>query len=145
MAAYDRLWFALMAALITPVPCSATNFDAIRISKADSDHEWPFSIESGDLFCGIEGGQKEVVFMEPWQPSGATEFESVDKIIESGGFDDSPRVAIVSTNPLRLVRTDNSASLYAPFDNLETLIKRLAPFETLGRNICPEPMPDKVN
>ena len=42
------------------------------------------------------------------------------------------RTVVVSTNPLTYFASFDDRALYLPFRDLETLIKRLAPYETIG-------------
>ena len=49
-----------------------------------------------------------------------------------------PRSVVVTTNPLAFLATVEDRELYAPYDTLETLIRRLAPFEAMGRKLCAE-------
>jgi hypothetical protein len=101
-------------------------FPKMEISKADSEYEWPFSVDRGELTCVAMGSQKVVIFFEPWRTDVPQEFGNMTP----------PRSVIVSTNPLALFATLEDRALYAPFDNLEALIKRLAPFETMGLALC---------
>jgi hypothetical protein len=102
------------------------SFPKVEIAKADSVHEWPFSVERGDLTCVAMGGQKVVIFSEPWRTDVPQEFGNMTP----------PRSVIMSTNPLALFASLEDRALYAPFDSLETLIRRLAPFETMGLALC---------
>jgi hypothetical protein len=102
------------------------SFPKVEIGKADSEFEWPFSVERGDLTCVAMGGQKVVIFSEPWRTDVPQEFGNMTP----------PRSVIVSTNPLALLASLEDRALYAPFDSLETLIRRLAPFETMGLALC---------
>lgn len=101
-------------------------FPRIEIAKAETAHEWPFSVERGDLTCVPWGDRKVVIFSEPWRTDVPQEFGNMTP----------PRSVIVSTNPLALFASLEDRALYAPFDGLETLIRRLAPFETMGLALC---------
>ena len=107
---------------------AAASFPEIEISKAGSEHEWPFSVDHGKLICVAWGGQKVVLFMEPWREDVPQEFGNMTM----------PGSVIVSSNPWALLASVEDRALYLPFDTLETLIKRLAPFETMGTKLCTE-------
>lgn len=96
------------------------------IDRATSTHEWPFSIDRGTLSCVAMDGQRVVIFSEPWP----------DVPIEQLDVMNPPRSVIVSANVLLLLASVEDRSLYLPFDSLETLIRRLAPFETMGGALC---------
>ena len=49
-----------------------------------------------------------------------------------------PRMVVVSANPLALLASFEDRALYLPFDTLETLVGRLAPFEEMGLALCDE-------
>jgi len=98
----------------------------LAIRSSDSAHDWPFSVETGTLTCVEVSGQKVVLFSEPWR-------EDVPQVY---GNMTLPRSVIVSTNPFALLASIEDRALYRPFDSLETLIVRLAPFEKMGRALC---------
>lgn len=97
---------------------------AIRASEATG--EWPFSVEEGSLTCMAYQGQRVVIFSEPWRDDVPQEFGDMTL----------PRSVIVSTNPLALMASLEDRDLYRPFDGLETLIRRLAPYEAIGLALC---------
>ncbi len=103
---------------------------AFRLQKIErkGEREWPFAATSGHLMCVWVFGQKVVYFAE----TPADEH-------------DEPRVLVVSTNPfdLMVVNAGNSA-MFTPYDGLEQLIVRLAPFESLGRRLCDQPRGTEV-
>lgn len=103
----------------------------MAIRASDSAHDWPFSVEAGTLTCIEMGGQKVVIFSEPWR----------DDVPQEYGDMTLPRSVIVSTNPMALLASIEDRALYRPFDSLETLIVRLAPFEELGRPLCDQAGP----
>lgn len=109
-----------------PVPKHAFDFPEIEIAKATSPHEWPFSVEKGDLTCVQLGQVRGVIFSEPWRTDVPQEFGNMTL----------PRSVIVSANPLAIFASYEDRSLYAPYDSLETLIRRLAPFEAMGTRLC---------
>lgn len=125
---------ALSLAWLTPSPANlqvtlvqaTSGYPEMQISKAGSVHEWPFAVDTGDLTCVAMGGQKVVIFSEPWRKDVVQEFGNMTL----------PRSVIVSANPLALLASLEDRALYAPFDTLETLIKRLAPFERMGWDLC---------
>jgi len=108
-----------------PIACAST-FPEIVIRKAGSQHEWPFSIEEGELTCVRVGAQRAVFFSEILTPE------------EMGGFGNMtlPRMVVVTANPLAYMVSFEDRELYAPYDTLETLITRLAPFERMGWALC---------
>jgi len=101
-------------------------YPKLEISKADSAHEWPFSVDRGELACVAIGGQRTVIFSESWRTDVPQEFGNMTL----------PRSGIVSANPLALLASQEDRALYAPFDSLEVLIRRLAPFEAMGLALC---------
>jgi hypothetical protein len=106
----------------------AQTFPEIVIRKQDTAHEWAFSIDEGTLTCVDYGGQRHVFFAEIL----------TDEEMGEIGDMTLPRSVVVTTNPLAFLATIDNRELYAPFDSLETLIRRLAPFETMGRALCDE-------
>lgn len=116
----------LLGAQAVPVLESGRYFPTITVSKADATHEWPFSVEAGDLTCVEIGAQRTVIFSEPWRTDVPQEFGNMTL----------PRSVIVSANPLAVFASYEDRALYAPFDSLETLIRRLAPFEAMGTLLC---------
>lgn len=118
--------FALGAGLLLAGGASALSFPEMEIGRGDTAHEWPFSVERGKLTCVAMQGRETVLFSEPWRTDVPQEFGNMTP----------PRSVIVSTNPFALMASIEDRALYLPFDGLETLIRRLAPFETLGRRLC---------
>jgi len=104
----------------------AGEYPAIEIGRGDTQHEWPFSVERGNLTCVAIGSLKTVIFSEPWRTDVPQEFGNMTL----------PRSVIVSANPLALPASLEDRTLYASFDSLEVLIKRLAPFEAMGLALC---------
>jgi hypothetical protein len=105
------------------------DFDEVAISRADAAEEWPFSVDEGTLTCITYEGQRMVIFAEPWRDDVPQEFGNMTL----------PRSVLVSTNPFALLASLEDRALYAPFDSIETLIARLAPWETIGAAICDTP------
>lgn len=103
-------------------------FPETIIRKAESQHEWAFSIDEGTLTC-VKLGEDAFVFFG--------ENLGVEEMGETGGMK-LPRSVVVTTNPLAFLATVEDRELYAPYDTLETLIRRLAPFEAMGRKLCAE-------
>ena len=98
------------------------------ISRAGNEAQWPFSVASGLLACVWSGGRRIVSFIE--QPEAPDDEH------------DAPpgRHVIVSANPFELTFLNiSSRDLFLPADNLEALIKRVAPFEALGQRLCDQP------
>lgn len=118
---------ALTASMLAAMPAAfPTTFPEIVISKAEAKTEWPFAIDQGELSCVSLGQGAFVFFAEILSPE------------EQGtlGAMKLPRMVVVTTNPMALFASFENRALYAPFDSLETLIKRLAPYETIGRELC---------
>lgn len=107
-------------------------FPEIEIDKATVSHEWPFSVDRGDLTCVEMGSQRFVFFSE--KPATDDLVDIVNR-----------RTVVVSTNPLTYFVSFEDRALYLPFKDLETLIKRLAPYETMGLNLCVEAKAKKAN
>ena len=117
---------ALCAGLLSAGGAAALAFPEMEIGRGDTAHEWPFSVERGKLVCVSMQGQETVLFSEPWR----------EDVPQEPGNMTMPRGVIVSANPFALLASLEDRALYLPFDGLETLIRRLAPFETLGRKLC---------
>jgi hypothetical protein len=104
-------------------------FPEIVIRKTEVASEWAFSIDEGELACVNHAGSRFVFF---------SEILTAEEMGEIGNMT-LPRSVIVSVNPLDLLATVDNRELYLPFDTLETLIKRLAPFYAMGRALCDLP------
>jgi len=119
-----------MLSLATPLllvsPTLAGAFPEIVIRKADTQHEWAFSIDEGTLTCVPLGADRFVFFGEILTPEEMGEIGNMKL----------PRSVAVTTNPIALLATIEDKELYAPWDSLETLVKRLAPFEAMGAKLC---------
>jgi hypothetical protein len=101
------------------------DFRIQRISRTDSERDWPFTVDEGDLLCLYIMGKPAVYFRE---------------VSMQRGESPRPRVAIVSTDPFRLMAGGlTGAGLLAKTDSIEALIKLLAPFESLGSRLCNQP------
>ena len=118
--------FMLVAAEGMEAPRPASTYPEMVIRKGQTLHDWPFSIDEGTLTCIPYGGQRFVFFSEILPED------------EAGTFGDMklPRMAAVTANPFSLFATHDSRDLYAPWDSLETLITRLAPYERMGWKLC---------
>lgn len=103
--------------------------NSIEIAKASTEHEWPFSVDRGELKCVIFGGQRLVLFIEP-------DTNDPDWFAQGVAYD-IPRSVIVSTNPLEIFASLEDVDLFLPFDSdLAVLIRRLAPFAAMGQALC---------
>lgn len=122
-AATLPLAFAGGAGVVVQV---ASIFPEIVIRKAESKHDWAFSLDEGTLTCVGMNGEEYVFFSEILTDEEMGEFGSMTL----------PRSVVVTTNPIAFLATMENRALYRPYDSLETLIKRLAPFETMGRKLC---------
>jgi hypothetical protein len=104
---------------------------SIEISKDATAHEWPFSIERGELSCFIFAQYRLVFFREP-DPNDP------DWYIKNIPYQ-TPRSVIVSTNPLEIFASLEDAELFLPFDSdFAVLIRRLTPFVAMGQALCEE-------
>jgi hypothetical protein len=110
-------------AAVRPV---VSSFPEVTISKGEAEYEWPFSVDEGTLTCVAMGNQRVAIFSEPWREDLPQEFGNMTL----------PRSVIVSANPIALFAGVENRDLYAPYDGLETLIKRLAPYERMGWALC---------
>ncbi|MEQ1955296.1 hypothetical protein [Mesorhizobium sp. CN2-181] len=122
-----------ISALAASTPAMATStvqlistFPEVVIRKGETEHEWPFSIDEGELTRVEMQGQRYVFFSE------------ILTAEEMGTFGNMtlPRSVVVTANPMAYFATADNRELYAPWDSLETLIKRLAPYERMGRELC---------
>jgi hypothetical protein len=101
----------------------------VWITRAGSAHEWPFSVDEGELKCVIFAGQRIVLFTEP-------DLNDPDWFIKDIPYQ-MPRSVIVSTNPLEIFASLEDADLFLPFDSdFAVLIRRLAPFAAMGQALC---------
>ncbi len=117
----------ICAGLVLPgLAAPALAFPEMEIGRGDTHHEWPFAVGSGTLTCVSLQGQVTVLFSEPWRTDVPQELGNMTL----------PRSVIVATNVFALLASIEDRALYLPFDSLETLIRRLAPFETMGRELC---------
>jgi hypothetical protein len=110
---------------VAPV-VSASSFPEIVIRKGETGHEWPFSIDEGELTCLAYQGHRYVLFAEILTDGETGTFGAMTL----------PRSVVVSTNPVALFASFEDRALYAPWDSLETLVTRLAPYERMGRALC---------
>ena len=106
-------------------------FPEIALRKGETAHEWPFSVDEGKLTCVDYGGRRTVIFTAPWRTD----------VPQVPGNMTLPRSVIVSADLFALLASHEDRDLYLPFDSLETLIRRLAPFENLGRALCADGQP----
>jgi hypothetical protein len=107
-------------------PRLASSLPEQEIARGESEWDWPFSIERGRLTCIESQGQRYVFFSEILTPEEMGEFGAMKL----------PRMVVVSANPLAYLATLDNRELYLPWDSLETLIKRLAPYERMGWELC---------
>lgn len=94
------------------------------IAKADDEGGWPFGPEDGYLACIFAFGAPTVLFAVP-----------------RDGRDDLPmRTIPVSTNAVDLVITlVTQPDMLAKLDEMEELVRRMAPFDRLGKRLCDQP------
>jgi hypothetical protein len=106
---------------------SEGDFRLQYLSRTDNERGWPFSVDDGYLMCVWVMGIRAVYFVE----------DLPDRDLD-GGI--TGRVVVVSADPLDLAFTNiGSLDLFAPFDSIEQLIVRVAPFERLGERLCDQP------
>ena len=126
---------AAITSFAMPLPAAAnipSFFPEIEIDRASALAEWPFSVDRGDLSCIDMGSQWFVFFSE----KPAT--DDLAGIVNR-------RTVVVSTNPLTYFASFEDRALYAPFKDLETLIKRLAPYAAMGTKLCLDAKAKKEN
>ena len=118
-----RLALALFA---VAGPAAGATFPELTVARGDHALEWPFAIERGTLTCIVYGRQKYVFFSEILTPE------------EQGSFGNMklPRMVVVTANPMAYLASFEDRALYAAFHDLETLIRRLAPYEKIGWDLC---------
>ncbi len=124
---------AMIAAplLAAPMALALPYEKSIEISKDAIAHEWPFSVERGELSCFIFAEHRLVFFQEP-------DTSDPDAFIKGIPYE-IPRSVIVSTNPLEIFASLEDADLFLPFDSdFAVLIKRLSPFVAMGQKLCEE-------
>ncbi len=103
---------------------SVDEFRVQAISRTAHEPDWPFMVDEGYLACAYVLGSPAVSFVEKLPDGDLSE----------------PRAFILSTNPLDLAFAGLSASgLLRPTDNLEALIRTIAPFQQAGEQLCRQP------
>lgn len=132
MEAAGLMLVATTLATASPAPapeCFGELMCTIPLARDGQAHEWPFSVDSGELSCvRIGASQTGVIFSEVPPPEEQGEIGN----LKPG------RSVVVTANPVALLVSIDDRSLYAPYDSLETLITRLAPYERIGQAICPD-------
>ncbi|MGY5778897.1 hypothetical protein [Rhizobium sp. LEGMi135b] len=91
------------------------------IHRAKDEAEWPFAAESGVLAC-VKVLNDPVVYFVPEQKPEATRAFAIDTDLFGMSL-----VNMGMTNVLK------------PYGSLETLLKRITPFVTMGRRLCAQP------
>lgn len=109
-------------------PAVRTEYGISRmvISKAEAVHEWPFSVDTGELACLRFTDRTFVFFTEGLPPESTEDLQNYA----------ARRMVIVTANPFELLSSVENRDLYLSFDSLETLIRRLGPYEAMGRKPC---------
>ncbi len=94
------------------------------IARADDEDGWPFGPDEGYLACIFSFGVRTVLFAIP-----------------QDGRDDLPmRTIVVSTNAVELVISlVTRPDMLAKLDDMEELVRRMAPFDRLGKRLCDQP------
>ena len=102
---------------------SEEDFRLQPIERTDNEREWPFTVDKGYLSCVYVRGKPTVYF---------TITEDVDE--------GAAGTVVVSTDPIELVFVNiGRQGVFAPTSGLAELIKKVAPFENLGRRLCEQP------
>lgn len=110
----------------------------IPLSRAGTEHEWPFSVDEGRLQCFIFSGMRTVFFKEPDRNDPDWFFKGIPYKM--------PRSVIVSVNPLEIFAGLEDADLFLPFDSdFAVLIRRLAPFAAMGQALCEELLAEQAD
>ncbi|MFJ6324989.1 MULTISPECIES: hypothetical protein [unclassified Rhizobium] len=91
------------------------------IHKAKDEADWPFTAESGVLAC-VKVLKKPTVYFVPEQTPEAKRAFAIDTDLLGMSL-----VNLGMTNVLK------------PYGSLETLLKRITPFVTMGRRLCAQP------
>jgi hypothetical protein len=100
------------------------------IEREAKETGWPFTVERGTLACGWAGGQKIALFIE----AAADDEDAID------GAPARPRRLVLTVNPFDLaVQNIGFRDLFTPFDSLEELVVRVAPYVTTARRLCDQP------
>lgn len=126
---------AVVASFAMPLSAHAeipSFFPEVEIDRASAQTEWPFAVDRGDLSCVELGNQRFVFFSE--KPASADLVDIANR-----------RTVVISTNPMTWFASFEDRALYAPFKDLETLIKRLAPYEAMGTKLCLDAKAKKEN
>lgn len=129
-AAFGVLPAALLAGAVSAA--AEPSFSDMEIDRDTATAEWPFSIDRGELSC-VDLGEQSFVFFSEKPRSG-------DLVAIA-----NRRSVVVSTNPVNWFALYEHRALYAPFDTLEILVKRLAPYEAMGRKLCLDAKAKKEN
>ncbi|NGN44329.1 hypothetical protein G6N74_24975 [Mesorhizobium sp. CGMCC 1.15528] len=102
-----------------------------KLSRADNEQEWPFTVSSGYLACVWSAGKRMVMFLE----------EPAKDEAEPARM----RKVFVSVNPFELTLGNMAdRDLIVPMDSVEALVKRMAPFAALGERLCDQPQGSKI-
>lgn len=110
----------------TPSAHAFDGFPQMEIDRTTIDADWPFAVDRGTLTCVALTTPDIVIFAEPWR----------DDVPQELGNMTPPRSVIVSANPFAILASFEDRALYLPFDTLETLVLRLAPYERIGLKLC---------
>lgn len=104
------------------------DFRMQAIARTDREEGWPFSVPSGYLFCAWLMAEKVVYFVE--EPDDPEDYESWEEA----------RMVHLSRDPVSLAFVNiGNSDLFAPFDGIEQLLVRVAPFVRLGERLCDQP------
>jgi len=94
-----------------------------KVSRADHETNWPFSVDHGALACVWGLGQRLTYFVED--------------LVET---DAKPRVLVLTTNPFDLVFTNMAfRDLFAADQTIEQRIDAVAPLVTVALRLCDQP------
>ncbi len=107
----------------------AEDFRVQSIARTDREQDWPFSVDRGFLLCAWVMGERVVYF--------STEPDEDE--------DESPRLIVVSSNPFDIMLASMMGrDLIAPYDDMEQLVARFAPFQRIGQRLCDQPRGSEI-
>jgi hypothetical protein len=100
-----------------------------KISRADKEGGWAFSVDSGYLGCAWGMGQRITGFNTDPSP------DEPEKV----------RLLVLSPDPFQLVFSNiANADLFAPSNSVEERIKLVGPFTDMAQKLCNQPAGTRV-
>lgn len=100
----------------------ARDFRTQKIRRLHGEADWPFTADKGLMLCAPSWQDRLVYFV----PEGANGEQQAPLALDYG---------IAAITLINIGR----ASAFRPFDNFEQLIKRLAPYIAMGKQLCDQP------